>query len=64
VQTVVAGLDAEQRRVIELAYYGGMSQREIAGVLGQPLGTITARIQQGVVALREGLRRLPAERRA
>jgi RNA polymerase sigma-70 factor, ECF subfamily len=64
VQMVVAGLDAEQRRVIELAYYGGMSQREIAGALGQPLGTITARIQQGVVALREGLRSLPAERRA
>jgi RNA polymerase sigma-70 factor, ECF subfamily len=64
VQTVLAGLDAEQRRAIELAYYGGMSQREIAGALGQPLGTITARIQQGVVALREGLRRLPAERQA
>jgi RNA polymerase sigma-70 factor (ECF subfamily) len=64
VQTVVAGLDAEQRRVIELAYYGGMSQREIAEALGQPLGTITARIQQGVVALRGGLRGLPTERRA
>jgi RNA polymerase sigma-70 factor, ECF subfamily len=64
VQTVVAGLDAEQRRVIELAYYGGMSQREIAGALGQPLGTITARIQRGVVALREGLRSRPAGRQA
>jgi RNA polymerase sigma-70 factor (ECF subfamily) len=64
VQTVVAGLDAEQRRVIELAYYGGMSQREIADALGLPLGTISARIQRAVVALREGLRRPPAERQA
>jgi RNA polymerase sigma-70 factor, ECF subfamily len=60
VQSVVTGLDAEQRRVIELAYYGGLSQREIARMLGQPLGTVTTRIQQGVVALRERLRTLTA----
>jgi RNA polymerase sigma-70 factor (ECF subfamily) len=59
VQAALAGLDPEQRRVIELAYYGGMSQSEIAAALDEPLGTITTRIRLGVIALRDALRALP-----
>jgi RNA polymerase sigma-70 factor, ECF subfamily len=55
VQAVLAALDAQQRRVIELAYYDGMSRKEIATALDQPLPTITARIRSGVAALRQGL---------
>jgi len=57
-------LRPEQRRVIELAYYTGMSHREIAEALGQPLGTIKTRIRTAMLALRDGLRHLHVEARA
>ena len=57
-------LSPEQRRVIELAYYTGMSHREIAEALGQPLGTIKTRIRTAMLALRDGLRHLHVEARA
>jgi len=46
-------LPAEQRLAIELAFFGGLSQSEIAERLGQPLGTIKARIRRGMLAMRE-----------
>ena len=64
VRLAVGALRPEQRRVIELAYYTGMSHREIAEALGQPLGTIKARIRAAMLALRDGLRYLHVEARA
>jgi RNA polymerase sigma-70 factor (ECF subfamily) len=49
-------LSPEQREVIELAYYGGMSHSEIAAKLGQPLGTVKTRTRLGMMKLREMLK--------
>ena len=45
-------LSADQRLAIELAFFCGLSQSEIATKLGQPLGTIKARIRRGMRAMR------------
>ncbi|HEY3310685.1 MAG TPA: sigma-70 family RNA polymerase sigma factor [Anaerolineales bacterium] len=49
---VVQQLPPEQRKVIELAYYQGMSQSEIAEVLGWPLGTVKTRLRAAMEGLR------------
>lgn len=55
VQTAMANLPPEQRQVIELAYYQGLSHTEIAAKMNLPLGTIKTRIRLGLNKLRQGL---------
>ncbi len=53
VQAALRALPDAQREALELAYYGGFSQSELAERLGQPLGTIKSRVFTGLSRMRE-----------
>jgi RNA polymerase sigma-70 factor (ECF subfamily) len=53
VQAALARLADDQRQALELAYYGGLSQSELAERLGVPLGTIKSRMYVALAKLRE-----------
>jgi RNA polymerase sigma-70 factor (ECF subfamily) len=53
VQQALARLRPEQREALELGYYGGLTQSELAERLGLPLGTIKSRMFTGLSRLRE-----------
>src|SRR5205814_4012274 len=53
VQAALSRLPDQQRETIELAYYGGFSQSELAERLGQPIGTIKSRMFAGLTRLRD-----------
>jgi len=52
VRSAVMKLSKEQRQVIEMAYFSGLTQNEIAEQLQEPLGTVKARIRRGMIKLR------------
>jgi RNA polymerase sigma-70 factor (ECF subfamily) len=55
VLAALAELPGEQRQALELGYFGGLSQSEIAERTGQPLGTIKTRMRLAMLKLRERL---------
>jgi RNA polymerase sigma-70 factor, ECF subfamily len=55
VKSVVAALPADERRAIELAYFGGHTYREVAVMLDAPEGTVKSRIRSGLRRMRHDL---------
>ncbi len=55
VRAVLAELPGDQRRVLEMAYYRGLSQREIADDLDLPLGTVKSRSRRALTTLAHAL---------
>jgi RNA polymerase sigma-70 factor (ECF subfamily) len=62
VRTALDCLSADQRRALELAYYQGLTQTEIAARLAVPLGTVKARVRSALNRLRSLLAPFPVDR--
>ncbi len=55
VQDVVAALPVEERKAIELAYFGGHTYRQVAVLLDEPEGTVKSRIRSGLRKMRKSM---------
>jgi len=64
VRLTLKTLSEKQRQAIELAYFGGLTQNEIALQLNQPVGTIKTRIHNGIRKLRQQLQSREGEWRS
>ncbi len=56
-EAAMATLEPDERQVLMLRHYGDLSFREIADIMGSPLGTVLARSHRALLKLREKLRR-------
>jgi RNA polymerase sigma-70 factor (ECF subfamily) len=56
VRSALKSLPNEQRQAIEMAFFCGKTHQEIAEELGEPVGTIKARIRRGMLKMRDALR--------
>jgi RNA polymerase sigma-70 factor (ECF subfamily) len=55
VRSAMAELPSEQQKALELAFFSGLTQKEIAEKLSEPIGTVKARIRRGLLKLRDAL---------
>jgi RNA polymerase sigma-70 factor, ECF subfamily len=55
VRSALGGLSDVQREALELAYFGGLTQQEIAARTNTPLGTVKSRMRLGLLAMRRSL---------
>jgi RNA polymerase sigma-70 factor (ECF subfamily) len=61
IRKVIAGLPPPQQQAIDLAFFRGMSQREIAAKTNTPLGTVKTRLELGLKKIYDGLKELRDE---
>ena len=61
IRRVIGGLPPAQQQAIELAFFRGMSQREIAAKTNTPLGTVKTRLELGLKKIYDGLKELRDE---
>ena len=53
-RNLIATLPEEQRRLLDMAFFQGLTHSEIAEKTGEPLGTVKTRIRAGIMTIRKG----------